>query len=92
MRSSLIVKVLERPNSDTERSFHGGKEVMGCKRHIAIDAMGVLLVMVVHAASLFDTEGSWMLEPNCASASPAYSSSERINTIVKRSLACDVRS
>jgi putative transposase len=32
--------------------------VIGGKRHIAVDTLGLLLVVVVHAASLSDTEGA----------------------------------
>ena len=31
---------------------------MGRKRHIVVDTLGLLLVVVVHAASLSDTEGA----------------------------------
>src|SRR3712207_3170705 len=34
------------------------KKVVGCKRHIVVDTLGLLLVVVVHAASLSDTEGA----------------------------------
>jgi putative transposase len=34
------------------------KKVTGRKRHIAVDTLGLLLVVVVHAASLSDTEGA----------------------------------
>ena len=34
------------------------KKVRGRKRHIAVDTLGLLLVVVVHAASLSDTEGA----------------------------------
>ena len=34
------------------------KKVTGRKRHIMVDTLGLLLVVVVHAASLSDTEGA----------------------------------
>ncbi len=34
------------------------KKVVGRKRHIVVDTLGLLLVVVVHAASLSDTEGA----------------------------------
>src|SRR3712207_3602571 len=34
------------------------KKVVGRKRHIIVDTLGLLLVVVVHAASLSDTEGA----------------------------------
>jgi len=44
--------------SDAERGYDGGKKVTGRKRHIVVDTLGLLLVVVVHAASLSDTEGA----------------------------------
>ena len=44
--------------SDAERGYDGGKKVVGRKRHIVVDTLGLLLVVVVHAASLSDTEGA----------------------------------
>ena len=41
-----------------ERGFDGGKKVVGRKRHIIVDTLSLLLVVVVHAASLSDTEGA----------------------------------
>ena len=34
------------------------KKVRGRKRHIVVDTLGLLLVVIVHAASLSDTEGA----------------------------------
>lgn len=39
------------------RGFDGGKKIMGRKRHIAVDTLGLLLVVVVHAAGFQDYEG-----------------------------------
>ncbi len=44
--------------SDAERGYDGGKKVSGRKRHIVVDTLGLLLLVVVHAASLSDTEGA----------------------------------
>ena len=44
--------------SDAERGYDGGKQVVGRKRHIVVDTLGLLLLVVVHAASLSDTEGA----------------------------------
>jgi putative transposase len=44
--------------SDAERGYDGGKQVSGRKRHVVVDTLGLLLVVVVHAASLSDTEGA----------------------------------
>ncbi|HEX5731208.1 MAG TPA: IS5 family transposase [Blastocatellia bacterium] len=41
-----------------ERGFDGGKFVKGRKRHILVDALGMLLVVVVHAANTQDRLGA----------------------------------
>ena len=43
---------------DDERGFDGGKLVKGRKRHIVVDTLGLLLVVLVSAASLSDTEAA----------------------------------
>jgi putative transposase len=43
---------------DEERGFDGGKLVKGRKRHIVVDTMGLLMVVLVTAASLSDTEAA----------------------------------
>jgi putative transposase len=44
--------------TDAERGYDGGKKVTGRKRHLVVDTLGLLLLVVVHAASLSDTEGA----------------------------------
>ena len=39
------------------RGFDGGKKITGRKRHIAVDTLGLLLVVVVHTAGFQDYEG-----------------------------------
>lgn len=41
-----------------DRGFDGAKKVTGRKRHIAVDTLGLLLVVVVHAASIQDQDGA----------------------------------
>jgi putative transposase len=41
-----------------ERGYDGGKKVKGRKRHILVDTLGLLLVVVVHAASRSDSVGA----------------------------------
>lgn len=41
-----------------ERGFDAGKKVTGRKRHIAVDTLGMLLCVVVHAASVQDYDGA----------------------------------
>ena len=40
------------------RGFDGGKKITGRKRHIAVDTLGLLLCVVVHAASVQDYDGA----------------------------------
>jgi putative transposase len=41
-----------------ERGFDGGKRVRGRKRHILVDTLGLVLVVVVHAANTQDRTGA----------------------------------
>ena len=40
------------------RGFDGGKKVLGRKRHLLVDTLGLLLKVVVHLASLHDRQGA----------------------------------
>lgn len=40
--------------SSEESGFDGGKLIKGRKRHIVVDTIGYLLIVVVHAANLYD--------------------------------------
>jgi len=51
---SLSVRTAEGGES---RGFDGGKKITGRKRHIAVDTLGMLLVVVVHSAGFQDYEG-----------------------------------
>jgi len=42
------------PESAKESGFDGGKLMKGRKRHIVVDTIGYLMVVVVHAANIFD--------------------------------------
>jgi putative transposase len=42
------------PESQIESGFDGGKLIKGRKRHIVVDTMGYLLVVVVHSAGIND--------------------------------------
>ncbi len=45
------------------RGYDAGKKIKGRKRHILVDTMGLLLMVVVHAANVQDREGAkWVLE------------------------------
>lgn len=45
----------------TQRGFEGGKKVNGRQRHIVVDTLGLLLVVVVHAANLADVTAARMV-------------------------------
>lgn len=54
-----------------ERGFDAGKKAFGRKRHILVDAAGLVLLSHVTAASLHDTVGAhWMVEAAPTSALP----------------------
>lgn len=42
------------PESYVESGFDGGKLVKGRKRHIVVDTIGCLIVVLVHAANIYD--------------------------------------
>ena len=42
------------PESAKESGFDGGKRIKGRKRHIVVDTTGYPLVVVVHAADIYD--------------------------------------
>lgn len=44
-----------------ERGYDAGKKMTGRKRHIAVDTIGLLLAVVVHAGSIQDQDGAKLL-------------------------------
>lgn len=52
---SQSVKTTETPGP---RGYDAGKKVNGRKRHILVDTLGLLLMVVVHVASLQDRDGA----------------------------------
>jgi putative transposase len=52
---SQSVKTTEVPGI---RGYDAGKKIKGRKRHILVDTMGLLLMVVVHAASIQDRDGA----------------------------------
>ncbi len=44
-----------------ERGYDAGKKIKGRKRHILVDTMGLLLLVVVHAANVQDRDGAKLL-------------------------------
>lgn len=43
------------------RGYDGGKKIAGRKRHVAVDTLGLLLVVVVHSAAIQDYDGGWLI-------------------------------
>ena len=41
-----------------ERGYDAGKKVKGRKRHLLVDTLGLVLIVVVHAASIQDRDGA----------------------------------
>lgn len=44
-----------------ERGYDAGKKVNGRKRHILVDTMGLVLMVIVHAAKIQDRDGAKIL-------------------------------
>ena len=57
---SQSVKMVSQPG---ERGFDAGKKIMGRKRHILVDTLGLILGVVVHPADIQDRDGAKLLEP-----------------------------
>ena len=57
---SQSVKMASQPG---ERGFDAGKKVMGRKRHLLVDTLGLILGVVVHPASVQDRDGAKLLQP-----------------------------
>jgi transposase len=57
---SQSVKAAETVGAD-RRGYDAGKKINGIKRHIAVDTLGLLLVVVVTAASVQDREAAFRL-------------------------------
>jgi putative transposase len=55
---SQSVKMAGQPG---ERGFDAGKKIMGRKRHLLVDTMGLLLCVCVHSAGLQDRDGAKLL-------------------------------
>jgi putative transposase len=62
---SQSVKTTQVPG---ERGYDAGKQVNGRKRHILVDTLGLLLVVVVTAASVQDRDGARLLFPRLGGA------------------------
>jgi putative transposase len=51
------------PESTLESGFDGGQRIQGRKRHTVVDTMGCLLVVVVHAANIYDGRAARWVVP-----------------------------
>ena len=49
-------QIVKTASSAHDKGFDGGKKIKGRKRHIAVDTLGNLLSVVVHAANIHDTK------------------------------------
>lgn len=59
--SAAILDSQSTKTSDTAREgtgFDAGKRVKGRKRHILVDTLGLLMVVIVHAANISETAGA----------------------------------
>lgn len=45
-------------NGGESRGIDGGKKTKGRKQHIVTDALGLILVVVIHAANIHDSKGA----------------------------------
>lgn len=67
-KSTPTVAIVDSQSTRTaeggvERGYDSAKKITGRKRHIAVDTLGLLLVVVVHAANWQDQDGAvWVLK------------------------------
>lgn len=59
------------PVRGTERGFDGGKKIFGRKRHLLVETQGVILAVLVHAATIGDRDGARLLLRTWSGASCA---------------------
>jgi putative transposase len=58
MRKNWILLDGEDDRKRGPRGYDGGKRIRGRKRHIVVDVLGLLLVVIVHSAGVQDREGA----------------------------------
>jgi len=64
---SQSVKTTETPGV---RGYDAGKKVKGRKRHILVDTLGLVLMVIVHAADIQDRDGAKLLFKKCTGRFP----------------------
>ncbi len=87
---SQSVKTTE---SGGTRGFDAGKKIMGRKRHIVVDTIGLMVGLVVHAADIQDRDGG--ADPNLSKSStsePSHASQERLGEFTRQCPAGGCRS
>ena len=57
-REALTRKASNRLGRQVREASTQGKKINGIKRHIMVDTLGLLLVIVVHAANIQDRDGA----------------------------------
>lgn len=56
----LDSQTVKAPAPGAQRSFDGGKKIVGCKRHVAVDTDGLLLLVNLTPAGISDSAGAQM--------------------------------
>ena len=55
---SIDSQTVKATRTSGTRGYDAGKKIKGIKRHILVDTLGLLLVVVVHAANIQDRDGA----------------------------------
>ncbi len=81
--------------SETSQGIDAGKKIKGRKRHIAADALGLLLVAIVTAASVQDSAGGQQVLDHLADEHPSVSTvwvdGGYNNTVIRRGAQHSIR-
>lgn len=61
--SALIIDSQSSKGSETSHrsGYDGGKKVKGRKRHILVDTLGLLMIVIVHSAAIQDRQGAQLI-------------------------------
>jgi len=54
----------------SHRGYDAGKKVNGRKRHLLVDTLGLLLMVIVHTANIQDRDGARLLFEKARGVSP----------------------